>query len=138
MCRAFEEEQMPRTHRSVPLDHVRQATKWSKVDRLGESFLAKFRAGTSKHFGWLHRLLTRQTDQLECRKCSAQAATSEVAEKYPSPGTVADSETAPNLGITGRQCDHFIWPLCDVACARRRAGAVHLVKIHGVERACAS
>ncbi|KAH8607967.1 hypothetical protein ERJ75_001374800 [Trypanosoma vivax] len=137
MCRAFEEARTPRTHRSALLDHVRPAPKHSKVDRLGESLLAQFRTATSKHFGWLHRVLTRQTDQLECRWCSVQAATSEVAEECPSPGTVADSETAPELGIATRQSDPIICPLCNMACARRQAGAVRLVKIHGLERGCA-
>ncbi|KAH8616321.1 hypothetical protein ERJ75_000497900 [Trypanosoma vivax] len=67
MYRVFEETRMPRTHRSALLDHVRPGLKHTKVDRLGESLLAQFRTDTSKHFGWLHRVLTRQTDQLECR-----------------------------------------------------------------------
>ncbi|KAH8606858.1 hypothetical protein ERJ75_001470800 [Trypanosoma vivax] len=111
ICRAFEEGRMPRTHRSVLLDRVRPAPKHTKVARLGESLLAQFRTGTSKHFGWLHRVLTRQTDQLECRWCSVQAATSEVAEEYPSPVTVADSASAPDLGIATRQSDPIICPL---------------------------
>ncbi|KAG8340463.1 hypothetical protein TRVL_08707 [Trypanosoma vivax] len=72
--KAFEEGRMPRTHRSVPLDHVRPAPKHSKLDRLGESLLAQFRTGTSKHFGWLRRVLTRKMDQLECRWCGTQRA----------------------------------------------------------------
>ncbi|KAG8343646.1 hypothetical protein TRVL_05532 [Trypanosoma vivax] len=64
MYRAFEEGRMTRTHRSALLDHVRPATKHSKLDRLCESLLAKFKTGTSKHFGWLHRVLTRKMDQL--------------------------------------------------------------------------
>ncbi|KAH8619448.1 hypothetical protein ERJ75_000158800 [Trypanosoma vivax] len=52
MYRTFEEGRMPRTHRSALLDHVRPAPK---------------------HFGWLHRVLTRKTGRLECRWCSAQA-----------------------------------------------------------------
>ncbi|KAG8341483.1 hypothetical protein TRVL_07687 [Trypanosoma vivax] len=73
MYRAFEEGRMSRMHRSALLDHVRPAPKHSKLDRLGESLLAKFRTGTSKHFGWLRRVVTHKTDQLECRWCSAQA-----------------------------------------------------------------
>ncbi|KAH8616267.1 hypothetical protein ERJ75_000491500 [Trypanosoma vivax] len=134
MYRAFGKGRMPRTHRSALLDHVRPAPKHSKVDRLGESLLAQFRAGTSKHFGWLHRVLTRKMDQLECRWCSAQEATSDAAEECPSPVTVADSETAPDLGIATRQSDPIICPLCNMARARRKAGVVHLVKIHGLER----
>ncbi|CCD21365.1 reverse transcriptase (RNA-dependent DNA polymerase), partial [Trypanosoma vivax Y486] len=137
MYRAFEEGRMPRTRRSALLDHVRPAPKHSKVDRLGESLLAQFRTGTSKHFGWLHRVLTSKMDQLECRWCSAQDATSDAAEEYPSPETVADSETAPDLGIATRQSDPIICPLCNMDCARRHAGVVHLVKIHGLERDCA-
>ncbi|KAG8339360.1 hypothetical protein TRVL_09814 [Trypanosoma vivax] len=67
MYRALEEGRMPPTHRSALLDHVRPAPKHSKVDRLGESLLAQFRTGTSKHFGCLHRVLARKMDQLECR-----------------------------------------------------------------------
>ncbi|KAH8607055.1 hypothetical protein ERJ75_001472800 [Trypanosoma vivax] len=137
MYRAFEEGRMPRTHRSALLDHVRPAPKHSKVDRLCELLLAQFRKGTSKHFGWLHRVLTRQTDQLECRWCSVQAVTSEVEEEYPSPVTGADSETAPDLGIATRQSDLIICPLCSMVCSRRQGGVVRLVKIHGLERDCA-
>ncbi|KAH8609833.1 hypothetical protein ERJ75_001165000 [Trypanosoma vivax] len=137
MYRAFGEERMPRTHRNVLLDHVRPAPKQSKVDRLGESLLAQFRTGTSKHFGWPRQVLARKMDQLECRWCSAQDATSDAAEECPSPVTVADSETAPNLGIATRQSDPIICPLCNMVCARRQAGVVHLVKIHGLERDCA-
>ncbi|CCD20778.1 reverse transcriptase (RNA-dependent DNA polymerase), partial [Trypanosoma vivax Y486] len=134
MYRAFEEGRMTRTHRSALLDHVRPAPKHSKVDRLGESLLAQFRTGTSKHFGWLHRVLTRKMDQLECRWCSAQDATRDAAEEHPSPVTVADSEAAPDFGIATRQSDPIICPLCKMVCARRQAGVVHLVKIHGLER----
>ncbi|KAH8613198.1 hypothetical protein ERJ75_000812700 [Trypanosoma vivax] len=59
MCRAFEEGRMTRAHRSTLLDRVRSQPKHSKVDRLGESLLAQFRTGTSKHFGWLHRALAQ-------------------------------------------------------------------------------
>ncbi|KAH8610393.1 hypothetical protein ERJ75_001104300 [Trypanosoma vivax] len=83
MYRAFEEGRMTRTHRSALLDHVRPAPKHTKVDRLGESLLAQFRTSTSKHFGWLHRVLTRKMDQLECRWCSAQDAASDAAEEHP-------------------------------------------------------
>ncbi|KAH8609405.1 hypothetical protein ERJ75_001206600 [Trypanosoma vivax] len=114
MCRAFEEGRMPRTHRSVLFDHVRPAPKHTKLDRLGESLLAQFRTGTSKHFGWLHRVLTRKTDQLECRWCST-----------------------PELGVATTQSDPIICPLCNMVCACRQAGVVHLVKIHGLERDCA-
>ncbi|KAH8618270.1 hypothetical protein ERJ75_000293900 [Trypanosoma vivax] len=137
MYRAFGEGRMPRTHRSALLDHVRPAPKHSKVDRLGELLLAQFRTGTSKHFGWLHRVLTRQTDQLECRWCSAQVAASGAAVEHPLAETVADSASAPDLGIATRQRDTIICPLCNMVCARRQAGVVHLVKIHGLERDCA-
>ncbi|KAH8609673.1 putative RNase H [Trypanosoma vivax] len=137
MYRAFEEGRMPRTHRSALLDHVRPAPKHSKVDRLGESLLAQFRTGTSKHFGWLHRVLARKMDQLECRWCNAQVAVSDAGEEHPSQVTVADSETAPDLGIATRQSDPIICPLCDMVRSRRQAGVVHLVKIHGLERDCA-
>ncbi|CCD19515.1 reverse transcriptase (RNA-dependent DNA polymerase), partial [Trypanosoma vivax Y486] len=137
MYRAFEEGRMPRTHRSVLLDHVRPAPKHTKVDRLGESLLAQFRTGTSKHFGWLHRVLTRKTDQLECRWCSVQVAASDAAEEHPLAETVAASLSAPDLGIATRQRDTIICPLCNMACARRQEGIVHLVKIHGLERDCA-
>ncbi|CCD19852.1 retrotransposon hot spot protein, putative, partial [Trypanosoma vivax Y486] len=137
MYRAFEEGGMPRTHRSVLLDHVWPALKHTKVDRLGESLLAQFRTGTSKHFGWLHRVLAHKTDQLECRWCSAQDATRDAAEERPLMETVADSASAPDLGIATRQSDLIISPLCNMARARRQAGVVHLVKIHGLERDCA-
>ncbi|CCD21213.1 reverse transcriptase (RNA-dependent DNA polymerase), partial [Trypanosoma vivax Y486] len=137
MYRAFEEGRMTRTHRSALLNHVRPAPRHTKVDRLCESLLAQFRAETSKHFVWLHRVLTRKMDQLECRWCSAQDAASDAAEEHPSPVTVADSETAPDLGLATRQSDPIICPLCNMVCARRQAGVVHLVKIHGLERDCA-
>ncbi|KAG8340899.1 hypothetical protein TRVL_08274 [Trypanosoma vivax] len=109
MCRAFEEGRMPRTHRSELLDHVRPAPKHTKVDRMGGSLLAQFGKGASKRFGWLHRVLTRQTDQLECRWCSTA-----------------------ELGIATRQCDPIIFPLCNMVCSRRQAGVLHLVKAHGL------
>ncbi|KAH8610362.1 hypothetical protein ERJ75_001110900 [Trypanosoma vivax] len=93
---------MPRANRSVLRDHVRPAPEHSKLDRLCEPLLAQFRKGTSKHFGWLRRVLARKTDQLECRWCSAQAATSDAAVDHPSTETVADSETGPDLGIATR------------------------------------
>ncbi|SCU69528.1 uncharacterized protein TEOVI_000109400 [Trypanosoma equiperdum] len=68
----FEEGRMPRTHLSVILDHVRPAPKRTKLDRLGEPLLPQFRTGTSKHFGWLRRVVTRTLDQLGCRWCNAQ------------------------------------------------------------------
>ncbi|SCU69883.1 uncharacterized protein TEOVI_000145200 [Trypanosoma equiperdum] len=67
MYNALEEGRIPRTHRSAPLDQVRLALKHTNLDGLGESLLAHFRTGTSKHFRWLHRVLTRKTDQLGCR-----------------------------------------------------------------------
>ncbi|CCD21030.1 hypothetical protein, conserved in T. vivax [Trypanosoma vivax Y486] len=137
MYRAFEEGRMPRTHRSALLDHVRPAPKHTKGDHLGESLLARFRKATSKHFGWLHRMPARKTDQLECRWCSAQVATSDAAEEHPSSVTVADSETAPDLWIATRQSDPIICQLRNMVCARRQAGVVRLVKIHGLERDCA-
>ncbi|KAH8610317.1 hypothetical protein ERJ75_001114400 [Trypanosoma vivax] len=137
MHRAFEEGRMPRTHRSALLGHVRPAPKHTKLDRLGESLLAQFGKGTSKHFGWLHRVLTRKTDRLECRWCSTQDTGSDAEGEQPSAEQVADSASAPDLGIATRQVDPIIWPLCDMSCARRQAGVVHLVKIHGLERDCA-
>ncbi|KAH8605691.1 hypothetical protein ERJ75_001582700 [Trypanosoma vivax] len=137
MYRVFEEGRMPRTHRSVLLDHVRLAPKHTKLDRLGESLLALFRTGTSKHFGWLRRVSARKTDQLECRWCSTQDVSSDAAEERPSVETVADSANAPGVGIATRQVDPIICALCNMVSARRQAGVVHLVKIHGVVRDCA-
>ncbi|KAH8619226.1 putative Zinc finger C2H2 type [Trypanosoma vivax] len=137
MYRDFEEGRMPRTHRSALLGHVRPAPKHTKLDRLGESLLAQFGTATSKHFGWLHRVLTRKTDRLECRWCSAKDAGSDAEEEHPSAESVADSARAPDLGIATRQRDPIICPLCNMVCARRQAGVVHLVKIHGLERDCA-
>ncbi|KAG8340289.1 hypothetical protein TRVL_08886 [Trypanosoma vivax] len=111
MYTAFGEDRMPRTHRSALLDRVRPAPKHSKVDRLGESLLAQFGKGTSKHFGWLHRVLTRKMDQLECRWCSAQDATSDAAEERHSVESAADSASAPDLGIATRQVDPITHPL---------------------------
>ncbi|CCD21331.1 hypothetical protein, conserved, partial [Trypanosoma vivax Y486] len=133
MYRAFEEGRMPRTHRSAQLDHVRAAPKHSSVGRLGESFLAQFRTGTSKHFGWLRRVPTRKTDQPECRWCGTQAATSDAAEERPLGETVAGSASAPELLIATRQSDPTSWPPCNMVCARRRVCVVDLVKIHGLE-----
>ncbi|KAH8616486.1 hypothetical protein ERJ75_000474300 [Trypanosoma vivax] len=114
MYRAFGKGRMPRTHRSELFDHVWPVPKHTKLGRLGESLLARFRTGTLKHFGWLHRVLTRKTDRLECRWCST-----------------------PDLWVATTQCDPIICPLCNMACARRHAGVVHLVKIHCMERDCA-
>ncbi|KAG8341734.1 hypothetical protein TRVL_07437 [Trypanosoma vivax] len=111
MYRPFEDGRMPRTHCSVLFDHVRPAPKHSKAGLLCESLLAQFRTGISKHFGWLHRVLTRKTDQLECRWCSAQVAESDAQEEHPSAETVADSASAPDLGIATRQSDPIICPL---------------------------
>ncbi|KAG8342400.1 hypothetical protein TRVL_06773 [Trypanosoma vivax] len=127
---------MPRTHRSVLLDHVRPAPKHSKLDYC-ESLLAQFRTGTSEHFGWPRRVLTRKTDQLECRWRSTQRAGSDAAQEHPSAEQVTDSETAPDLGIATRQGDPITCLLCNMVCSCRQAGVVHLVKIHGLERDCA-
>ncbi|KAH8605646.1 hypothetical protein ERJ75_001605500 [Trypanosoma vivax] len=138
MYRAFEEGRMPHTHRSVLLDRVRPAPKRTKLHRLGASLLAQFGKGTSKHFGWLRRVLTRKTGRLECRWCSSQDATSDAAEERPLAETAADSASVPDPGIATRRSDPIICPLCNMVCARRHAGVVHLVKIHGLERGCAS
>ncbi|KAH8619890.1 hypothetical protein ERJ75_000127200 [Trypanosoma vivax] len=137
MCRAFGEGRMPRTHPSALIDRVRPAPKHTKVDRLGESLLAQFRTSTAKHFGWLHRVLARKMGQLECRWCSAQDERSEAAEERLLREKVADSATAPDLGIATRQSNPITCLLCSMVCARRQAGVVHLVKIHGLERDCA-
>ncbi|KAG8343596.1 hypothetical protein ERJ75_001515100 [Trypanosoma vivax] len=65
MHRAFEENRMTRTHRSVPLDCVRTAPRHSRVDRLGGSLLEQFGTRTSTLFGWLQRVLSRRADRLE-------------------------------------------------------------------------
>ncbi|KAH8605822.1 hypothetical protein ERJ75_001583800 [Trypanosoma vivax] len=135
--RAFEEGRVPRTHHSVLLDRVRPAPKHSKLDRLGESLLAQFGTGASKHFGCLHRVLTRKTDRLECRWCGTLDAVSGAAEEHPSVRSVAVSASAPDLGVATRKVDPIICPLCIMVRARRQAGVVHLVRIHGVERDCA-
>ncbi|CCD19001.1 hypothetical protein, conserved (fragment), partial [Trypanosoma vivax Y486] len=137
ICRAFEEARTPRTHRSALLDRVRPAPKRTKLDRLGESLLAQFRSGTSKHFGLLHRVLARTTDRLECRWCSAQGAGSDAAGERPSADSAADNACAPDLGIATGKRDPNICPLCNAVCARRQAGAARLVKIHGLEMDCA-
>ncbi|KAH8618556.1 hypothetical protein ERJ75_000264200 [Trypanosoma vivax] len=51
MCRGFEEDRIPSTHRSALLERVRPGPTQSKADRLGGTLLAKFRTGTSKRFG---------------------------------------------------------------------------------------
>ncbi|KAG8339171.1 hypothetical protein TRVL_10003 [Trypanosoma vivax] len=135
MYRAFEEGRMPRTHRSALLDHVQPAPKHSKVDRLGE-LLAQSRTGTSKHFGWLNRVPARKADRLECRWCSALDAASDAAEEHPSVETIADSAGAFYLGMATGQVDPIIFPLCNMVCLRRETGAVHPVKIRGLERDC--
>ncbi|CCD13634.1 unnamed protein product [Trypanosoma congolense IL3000] len=137
MYKDFEEGRMLRTHRSVLLDHVRPEPKHTKPGRLGESLLAQFRTGTSKHFGWLHRVLTRKTDRLECRWCSAKDIGGAAAEDHPLAKPAVDSANAPDFGIATRQSDPIICPLCNMVCARRHGGVVHLVKIHGLERDCA-
>ncbi|CCD15357.1 unnamed protein product [Trypanosoma congolense IL3000] len=119
MYRSFEEGRMLRTHRSVLLDHVRPAPKHTKLDRLGESLLAQFRTGTSKHFGWLHRVLTRKTDRLECRWCRAKDIGGDAVEGHTLAKPAVDSANAPDLGIATRQSDPIICPLCNMVCARR-------------------
>ncbi|CCD16172.1 hypothetical protein, unlikely [Trypanosoma congolense IL3000] len=54
--KALEESQMPNTHRSVLLNHIRPAPR-NKLGRLSETLLVQFGAGTSKYFGWHHRVL---------------------------------------------------------------------------------
>ncbi|KAG8340984.1 hypothetical protein TRVL_08184 [Trypanosoma vivax] len=137
MYRAFGEGRMTRTHRTALLDHVRPVPKHTKLGRLGESLLAQFRTGTSKHFGWLHRVLTRKTGRLECRWCGTLDASSDAAEEHPLVETVADSASVHGLGIATKESDPIICPLCNMVCARRQEGVVHLVKIHGLERDCA-
>ncbi|CCD11910.1 unnamed protein product [Trypanosoma congolense IL3000] len=137
MYRSFEEGRMLRTHRRVLLDHVRPAPKHTKLDRLGESLWVQFRTGTSKHFGWLHRVLTRKTDRLECRWCGAQNIGGDAVEGHTLAKSAVDSANAPNFGMATRQSDPIIGPLCNMVCARRQAGVVHLVKIHGLVRECA-
>ncbi|KAG8339779.1 hypothetical protein ERJ75_001071600 [Trypanosoma vivax] len=117
MYRAFGKGRMPRTHRSVPLDCVRPPPKHSKVDRLGESLLAQFRTGTSKHFGWLHRVLTRKTDRLECRWWRAQNAESDAEGERPSAESEASSADGPDLGIAAGLSDPIVCPLCNAVCA---------------------
>ncbi|KAG8338843.1 hypothetical protein TRVL_10329 [Trypanosoma vivax] len=99
MYRVFEEGRMPRAHRSVLLDRVRPAPKHTEVDRLGGSLLAQLGTSTSKRFGWLHRVPTRKTDQLQCRWCGTQVAESDAAEEHPSAEQVAGSASTPDLGI---------------------------------------
>ncbi|KAH8608339.1 hypothetical protein ERJ75_001339000 [Trypanosoma vivax] len=137
MYRAFGKGRMPRTNRSELFDRVRQAPKHTKLDRLCESLLAQLGAGTSKRFGWLRRVPARRTGQLKRRWCGAQAAGSDAAQERPSAETVADSASAPDLGVATVQSDPIICTLSDVACARRHAGAVRPAKIRGLERDCA-
>ncbi|CCD19175.1 hypothetical protein, conserved in T.vivax [Trypanosoma vivax Y486] len=122
MHRAFGEGKMTRTHCRVLLDRVQLAPKHAKADRLCESLPAQFRTGTSKHFGRPHGALARKTDRLERKWCNTQAAASDAAEEHLSAETVADSETAPDLGIATGQVDAIICPLCGMVCVRRRAG----------------
>ncbi|KAH8605237.1 hypothetical protein ERJ75_001635300 [Trypanosoma vivax] len=137
ICRAFEEARTPRTHRSALLDRVRPAPKRTMLDRLGESLLAQFGSGASKHFGLPHRVLARKADRLECRWCSAQVAASDAEEEHPLAESAADNACAPDLGIATGKCEPNICPLCNAVCARRLAGAARLVKIHSVEMDCA-
>ncbi|CCD12268.1 unnamed protein product [Trypanosoma congolense IL3000] len=137
MHRSFEEGRMPLTHRRVLLDHVRPAPKHTKLDLPGESLLAQFRTGTSKPFGWLHRVLTRKTDRLECRWCRAQGIGGDAVEEQTLAESAVDCANVQEFGRATRQSDPIICPLCNMVCARRKAGVVHLVKIHGLERDCA-
>ncbi|KAH8606577.1 hypothetical protein ERJ75_001501000 [Trypanosoma vivax] len=136
MYRAHEEARTPRTHRSALLDRVRPAPKRTKLDRLGETLLAQFRSGTSKHFGLPHRVLARKTDRFECRWCGAQGTGSDAEEERPLAESAADNACAPDLGMATGKCDPNICPLCNAVCARRQAGVMHLVKIHGLEMDC--
>ncbi|CCD21781.1 hypothetical protein, conserved in T. vivax, (fragment), partial [Trypanosoma vivax Y486] len=136
MCRAHEEARTPRTHCSALLDRVRPAPKHTKLDRLCETLLAQFRSGTSKHFGLPHRVLARKTDRFECRWCGAQGTGSDAEEERPLAESAADNACAPDLGMATGKCDPNICPLCNAVCARRQAGVMHLVKIHGLEMDC--
>lgn len=60
----------PHTFRSALEDHLRPAPKDSALNRVGESVMAQFRTGTSKHFGWLHRTLPSSVDLQQCRWCT--------------------------------------------------------------------
>ncbi|RHW73178.1 hypothetical protein DPX39_040087600 [Trypanosoma brucei equiperdum] len=102
MYKAFKEGWMPHTHRRALLDHVRTPPTPTKLDHLGDSLLAQFRTGTSKHLGWLRRVLTRKTDQLRCRWCCAQEPVSGAAEECYAPESTADSTNALDLGIATR------------------------------------
>ncbi|CCD15754.1 unnamed protein product [Trypanosoma congolense IL3000] len=137
MHRSFEEGRMLRTHRRVLLDHIRPAPKHTKLDRLGESLLAQLRTGTSKHFGWLHRVLTRKTDRLECRWCKVKDNGGNAVERHTLAKSAVDSVNVQEFGIATRLSDPIICPLCNMVCARRQAGVVHLIKIRGLERECA-
>ncbi|KAH8608590.1 hypothetical protein ERJ75_001292300 [Trypanosoma vivax] len=98
MYRAFEEARTSRTHRSALLDHVRPAPKRTMLDRLGESLLAQFRTGTSKHFGLLRRVLARKTDRFECRWSGAQGAGSDAEEERPQQSRQRTTRAHPTLG----------------------------------------
>ncbi|CCD12264.1 unnamed protein product [Trypanosoma congolense IL3000] len=137
MYRSFEEGRMPLTHRRVLLDHIRPALKHTKPGRLCESLLAQLRTGTSKHFGWLHRVLTRKTDRLENRWCRAKDIGGDAVEEQTLAESAVDCANVQNFVIATRLSDPIICPLCNMVCARRQAGVVHLVKIHGLERDCA-
>ncbi|KAG8339787.1 hypothetical protein ERJ75_000516400 [Trypanosoma vivax] len=119
MYRAFEEGRMTRTHCTVLLDHVRPAAKHSKVDRLGDSLLAQLITCISKQFGWLHRMLARKTDQLECRGCVMLGDGRDAIEEHPLAESVADSASAPTSSIATKQGDPIIFPLCNMVRSRR-------------------
>ncbi|CCD21051.1 hypothetical protein, conserved, partial [Trypanosoma vivax Y486] len=134
MCRAFEEGRVPRTQRGAILDHGRPETRHSRPDRLSESLLEQFRTGTSKHFGWLHGVLTRKTGRLESERCSAQYAGSDTARQHPLAETQANNARKPDLGKAARQGNPIICPLSRMVCALWHTSVVRLVKIHDLER----
>lgn len=67
---SFDSGDGPSTYRSELLGHIHPAPKKMIYSRLGQSLLAPFHTGASKHFGWAKCVLTHTKYYLECRWCS--------------------------------------------------------------------
>eukprot|EP00796_Vickermania_ingenoplastis_P012730 gene12730-8679_t len=122
----FDDGGGPITYRSTLLQHIHPAPKRLGFDRNGQSLLAQFFTGTSRHFGWLQRVLTRSTRQLHCRWCHPTAASDDPLSPLSSPPSVS----SPGLLVASRRMDPVVCPVCLVISANKQALQVHLTTKH--------
>nr|CAJ16969.1 hypothetical protein Tb10.v4.0258 [Trypanosoma brucei brucei TREU927] len=108
----FAEGRGPNTHRSTLLNHIKPTRKKKELEREGESLLAQFRTWTSKHFGWLHRVITRKVEELECRWCTNH--TGNILKNYTATtqnNVKMEENEECKVVIATRQNDHIICPV---------------------------